>query len=98
MTKRVENIPSDKKIVDRLTEIYKVFRQIKSNVSRGIIDKTIRLINFMEHCLKNHITIAEDVIYDIVRYVTKLEEYISSVNKNSNKVEVSIWIWITKVM
>lgn len=81
-----KRILSDKKILEKLTLICETFYKINSNASKNIIDKTIKLINFVEHCVRNFISINNEVVSDIIRYINKIEEYIH----NINKVEVSL--------
>lgn len=84
-----KKILSDKKIIEKLTFICESFYKINSKVSKNIIDKTIKLINFVEHCVSNFISINSEVITDIIQYIVKIEDYITNI-KNNVKVEVSL--------
>ena len=81
MSNKENQILSDKKIIEKLTFICETFYKIKSNASKSIIDKTIKLINFVEHCSKNYISITSEVVTDIIKYINKIEEYIFNMNK-----------------
>lgn len=77
---------SDRKLIEKLMFICEFFYEFKSNISNDVIDKSTKLINFIEYCNKNSIEISGNVIIEITKFINTIEFYLSS-NKQNAKVK-----------
>lgn len=75
---------SDRKLIEELMNICSVFYNHDSNVSKDIIDKSTKLINFIEYCNKNSIEISGNVILEIMKFINIIDNNIKIKHKNIN--------------
>lgn len=74
-------ILSDKKIIEKLMFICEFFYEFKSNISKEVIDKTTKLINFIEYSNKNMLEISDNVIVEIINYINIIEQHVKHKKK-----------------
>jgi len=75
---------SDQKIIKKLSFICEFFYGFKSNISKDVIDKSTKLINFMEYCNNNLIDISNNAISEIINYIDIIEKHVKHYSKLSN--------------
>lgn len=78
---------SDTKIIDKLNFICEFFYKFKSEVSLEIIEKSTKLINFVEYSRNYAIEISSDAIVEILNFIKIVEKHVKYRRRKNNGIE-----------
>lgn len=75
---------SDRKLIEELMNICSVFYTNDSIISKDVIDKSTKLINFIEYCNENSIEISGNVILEIMKFINIINHNVKRKHKLLN--------------